>query len=154
MYERPGIRTCQYATRQKSIGRPYLFCEGLPSSMTLPRSHHAHSISNHLCIMSSISLGEMSFIPTLLDHISTCSFFISIASSPTAICDNLPPDHPTLQRVYFFVTPALCFAAKSGIALNCLFHTVGTPIFILRTTRSRVWICNLSLAKLKYTYVL
>jgi hypothetical protein len=60
------------------------FWDGLPSSMTLLGSHNAHGISNRLYIMSSISLGEMSFIPILLDHDSTCPFFISTASFPTA----------------------------------------------------------------------
>jgi len=61
-----------------------IFAKDFPSSMTSLGSHNAHDISNHLYIMSSISLGEMSFIPTLLDHVSTCPFFISTASFPTA----------------------------------------------------------------------
>lgn len=81
--------------------------EGLPSSVISLRSHNAHGISNHLYIMSSISLGEMPFIPIIWDHASTRSFSISIASFPTAICDNLPPGHSTPPTSIFLCYPGV-----------------------------------------------
>jgi hypothetical protein len=107
VYERPRIRTCRYATRRRSIGRPYLICEGLPSSVISLRSHNAHGISNHLYIMSIISLGEMPFIPIIWDHVSTRSFSISIASFPTAICDNLPTGRSTPPTSIFLCYPGV-----------------------------------------------